>query len=286
MDRTTTPTRALILWAHPRTRSTMTERCFIARPDILPFHEPMGDAYYWGPERISLRFSAERCAKEYKEYENETFMSVWKKITSPPAGKVCFSKEMAQCLFVPGKHVDTVPKLHEEDGNPTLIPTSELLAPGIVHAFLIRTPSKAVPSWYKKVMSPSTAGFDSFDPEELGIHETRKLYEFIASKSPSPPLLIESDDIVEHSEDVLRVLCESSGIGYDPGMLNWQASINDARKLFAKYPEIEVEKSSGIIKNLNAAAESEADLPSEVQDAIDKNMADYSWMKERAYRFS
>lgn len=32
------------------------------RSDIKAFHEPYGDPFYWGPERMSPRFSDEDCA--------------------------------------------------------------------------------------------------------------------------------------------------------------------------------------------------------------------------------
>ena len=55
---------------------------------------------------------------------------------------------MAQYIIPPVTAAPTTPDLpdYKNDGNPTVIPTEALLSPDIEHAFLIRTPEKAVPS--------------------------------------------------------------------------------------------------------------------------------------------
>lgn len=121
-------------------------------------------------------------------------------------------------------------------GNPTIIPTSKLLDDGVVHAFLIRSPEGTVPSWYKVVSSP-TIDYKGFVPEEIGIHEVRILYDFIASKSSQPPLVIDSDSIVKDPVKVLQKLCPIADIEYREDMLNWEATAGRAKELFDKWPE-------------------------------------------------
>lgn len=55
---------------------------------------------------------------------------------------------MAQYIIPPVTAASTTPALPDQanDGNPTVIPTEALLSPDVEHAFLIRTPEKAVPS--------------------------------------------------------------------------------------------------------------------------------------------
>lgn len=105
----------------------------------------------------------------------------------------------------------------------------------MVHAFLIRNPKEAVPSWYKLALSPET-GFDYFDPEELGIHELRTLYDFVASNSSVQPLLIDSQDMIKNSHKVLALLCSRAGISFKDEMLDWESSASQAKELFSKYP--------------------------------------------------
>lgn len=73
----------------------MTERCFIAREDIDSFHEPFGYPFYYGPERISPRFTVEQSVGKEQSY-GMTFDRVWSAITTPGPGKVaCFSKDVS-----------------------------------------------------------------------------------------------------------------------------------------------------------------------------------------------
>ena len=44
-------------------------------------HEPLGEAYYYGPERMSKRFTAESRPEEFKKYADLTSMKVRPRIT-------------------------------------------------------------------------------------------------------------------------------------------------------------------------------------------------------------
>ena len=75
----------------------------------------------------------------------------------------------------PTKADTSPPPTPTNDGNPTIIPTEDLLAPDIVHTFLIRDPQKAVPSYYRLCSGEKSklTGFEYFDPEEVGLNELR-----------------------------------------------------------------------------------------------------------------
>ena len=62
--------------------------------------------------------------------------------------------------------------------NPTVIPTA--LMRRFKHAFLVRTPEKAVPSYYK-CCQDKMAGFEFFDAAEAGFEELRLLYKWISN---------------------------------------------------------------------------------------------------------
>ena len=84
---------------------------------------------------------------------------------------------MAQYIIPPVNKAATTPSLPDQakDGNPTVLPTSELLSPDVYHAFLIRTPKKAVPSYYRLCIPPKNkvTGFDFFDGDEVGLRESK-----------------------------------------------------------------------------------------------------------------
>ncbi|WFD02117.1 hypothetical protein MOBT1_000796 [Malassezia obtusa] len=66
--------------------------------------------------------------------------------------------------------------------NPTVLPTS--LLQRFQHTFLIRTPEKSIPSYYKCTQEKA-AGFDYFDPSEAGYKELKLLYDWIADPTSS-----------------------------------------------------------------------------------------------------
>lgn len=50
---------------------------FMTRPDILQcVHEPFGDAFYYGPERLSARFEKDEAARARSGFANVTYKDV------------------------------------------------------------------------------------------------------------------------------------------------------------------------------------------------------------------
>lgn len=63
---------------HPRSTSTALERAFLTRKDVVCIHEPFGEAFYYGPERLSDRYTDEECS--HSEHSSTNFQSVVKDI--------------------------------------------------------------------------------------------------------------------------------------------------------------------------------------------------------------
>lgn len=152
----------------------------------------------------------------------------WDNIVSPsstgPQHVRTFSKDMAQYIFPQPLTSNTSPAASfgpsQLDGNPTLIPTASLLDPSICHTFLIRTPQKAIPSYYRLCYPGAPTGFDFFDPREAGYEELRKLFNFLRSQGQEP-LVLESEDLLREPETVMKEWCDHVGISFDPSMLEW-----------------------------------------------------------------
>lgn len=145
---------------------------------------------------------------------------------------ITFSKDMASYIFPlspASSHSPAIPSSFGSTGakssaiNPTLIPTELLLDPSIVHTFLIRHPAKAIPS-YKRLCYPgSPTGFNYFDPAEAGYKELRILFDFIRENKPEEKILVmESEELLEDPERVMKGWCETVGIKFDAGMLQWE----------------------------------------------------------------
>ena len=60
------------------------------RKSLQTIHEPFGDAFYYGPERLSSRYENDRAAIEASGFEDSSYRSVLENIQAK-ATKVCRS---------------------------------------------------------------------------------------------------------------------------------------------------------------------------------------------------
>ncbi|KAL8770402.1 MAG: hypothetical protein Q9209_003828 [Squamulea sp. 1 TL-2023] len=224
----------------------------MTRRDILKiFHEPFGDAFYYGPERISPASSRwppgkiERSGKAHYTYDlvleqildgtKDTSTRVFLKDMSyhiiPPIHSTAAAPPSLQPFF-------TLP----EPPNPTLFPTS--IIQRFQFVFLIRNPSAAIPSLYRCFIPPLSAMTDEhfLDPTELGYREMRILLDCLyppASHSAqiNEPLLIDADDLLANPEGVISAVCSHLQIPYSPSMLSWPSAEDYAfaKSLFDKF---------------------------------------------------
>ncbi|KAK6506159.1 hypothetical protein TWF506_011080 [Arthrobotrys conoides] len=207
--------RPIFVATHPRSCSTAFERVFMTREkDLCCLHEPFGDAFYYGPERLSSRYEGDHNDaigdREKSGFHEATYSSVLKEIEiSGKEGKRVFIKDMACYLVPPSDHstfekavlAPSVTPSATFNGNgvstvknPTILPLSVLKK--FQFAFLIRNPRKAVPSYYRCCIPPlnEMTGFKYFMPNEAGYRELRVLFEYLLKEgvikhppSPSSP---------------------------------------------------------------------------------------------------
>lgn len=66
--------KPILVASVPRACSTAFERVFMTRTDILKcYHEPFGEPFYYGPERLGSRFDGE--TPEAKAFRDDTGFS-------------------------------------------------------------------------------------------------------------------------------------------------------------------------------------------------------------------
>ncbi len=58
------------------------------RKSLQTIHEPFGDAYYFGPERMGSRFEEDEKAREESGFKDSTFKTILDRIDSE-AAEVC-----------------------------------------------------------------------------------------------------------------------------------------------------------------------------------------------------
>ncbi|RFU31951.1 hypothetical protein B7463_g4347, partial [Scytalidium lignicola] len=73
--------KPIFVATHPRACSTAFERVFMTRQDTLTcVHEPFGDAFYFGPERMSPRYEQDEKARQDSGFMNSTFQSIFERL--------------------------------------------------------------------------------------------------------------------------------------------------------------------------------------------------------------
>ncbi|KAL2752722.1 hypothetical protein ACRALDRAFT_2112793 [Sodiomyces alcalophilus JCM 7366] len=286
---------------HPRACSTAFERVFMTRRDELASaHEPFGDSYYYGPERVSPRYDNDPRIREKTGFGNATYADILKSIEDASEGgsKRVFIKDMAYYLFpLDGQPPRIVPSLLAEPNNPTIIPIDILRR--FQFTFLIRHPRRSIPSYYRCCVPPlqEVTGY-IFDPKEAGYSELRRLLDFLIREGlvdRSNVVAIDADDLLDRPEPVVRAYCERVGLEFTDSMLNWsEEDTAFAVEQFAKWEGFHNDAlSSSSLKPRSHAAKTKTreDEDKEwtekfgeegakiIRDTVDANVEDYEYLK-------
>jgi len=90
--------KPIFVATHPRACSTAFERVFMTCRDTLQcVHEPFGDPWYFGPERLADRYADDEEARKKTGFQDSTFQNIFERIEKDNTeGKRLFIKDMAQ----------------------------------------------------------------------------------------------------------------------------------------------------------------------------------------------
>ncbi|KAF8473323.1 P-loop containing nucleoside triphosphate hydrolase protein [Kalaharituber pfeilii] len=233
----------------PRACSTAFERVFMTRPDILEcHHEPFGDAYYYGPERLGTRFDGESNSsiREKSGFSHTTYKDVVERLlVGACEQRRPFIKDIAYYLIPPAGHpCGIAPSLQaweektnskpatrngiiteEAVLNPTVLPIS--IFRHFQFTFLIRHPNLAIPSYYRCTIPPlsETTGFHYFDPMEVGFREARMLLKFLLDAQilkQEDVIVIDADDLLNNPRGIIEEYCKRVEIDFHESMLTWE----------------------------------------------------------------
>ena len=164
--------RIVALWGVPRSTSTAFMRMMCNRGDMTCFHEPFGEAFYYGEHPLYPGF---RHGDETRP--GFTIESVFDNIQQQASRGPVFLKDFP-CYI---NHMWTPEFLSH-----------------FTHSFLIRDPEKTITSYFDK------------DPDvlecELGFAEQRALFDLLtALNHGTPPPVIDSDDLLDDPEGFFLV---------------------------------------------------------------------------------
>ncbi|KAI0194160.1 hypothetical protein F4808DRAFT_352602 [Astrocystis sublimbata] len=127
--------KPVFVLTHPRACSTAFERVFMTCQDTLQCaHEPFGDAFYYGPERIGERYEDDEEGRLSSGFSKTTYQDVVDRLERDGSeGKRVFIKDMAYYLVPPNGGVPTIAdslRKHSVNGSAT---NGEKLANGENH---------------------------------------------------------------------------------------------------------------------------------------------------------
>ena len=186
--------KIIALWAVPRSTSTAFEWMMRQRGDLDCLHEPFGEAWYQGEDPLWPRFT-----EGAKTTQGLTIESVWQDIQRRAQDGPVFLKDFPHYI----NHMWT----------------PDFLA-NFTHAFLIRDPAKTISSVYDK--------WPDFDELEIGNPEQRALFDLLSALNGSPPPVIDSDDLLENPEAMVKAFCDAVDIPFLPDALRWDPGADTA----------------------------------------------------------
>jgi hypothetical protein len=184
----------LALWSVPRAASTAFQRMVIERGDHEVVDEPFSEHYYFGPRKVSPRFTEVRP-------EAEPTVILERLEAAARRGPV-FVKDMAY-------HVAGL--------------ASPAFAGRFTSTFLIRNPARSLPSLARM--------WPDFTDEEAGFEALAALLAH-AEAAGQEPVVIDSDDLCRDPAGVVAAWCRRVGLRFDRAALTWAPGMRPEWRLW------------------------------------------------------
>lgn len=177
----------IAMWSGPRNLSTAMMYAFGNREDCAVVDEPFYAAY------LALTGMAHPLRDEILASQPQDSNEIAQQISgSNPAQKSHFyQKHMTQHM------IDGVPRDWMRD---------------VANVFLIRHPARVIASYADKRENPTL--------DDIGFRQQAELFEMVTSWGQTP-IVIDSHDIRDAPEPMLRRLCGALGLPFDTKMLSW-----------------------------------------------------------------
>ncbi|MBI88375.1 MAG: sulfotransferase family protein [Euryarchaeota archaeon] len=202
----------IAMWSGPRNISTALMYSFYNREDCYATDEPLYANYL-------LSTGTPHPAAEEVIQSQETNLDV---ITSelngpvPEGKKIWYQKHM--CHHVP---MDSDLSWTE----------------GLFNCFLIRDPREVLLSLSKIT--------EEVDLWSTGLPQQIRILDYVSSRSPMQPIVLDSADILSDPRTALNSLCDSIGIQFSEEMLSWEPGPRKCDGVWAKHWYSSVWESSG-----------------------------------------
>ncbi len=201
----------LAAWSGPRNISTALMRSWGNRPDTHVCDEPFYAHYlqYTGLDHPG--------ADEVIAHHETDLDKIIHDLTGPlPDGKqIYYQKHMTKHML---PHID------------------RRWMKQVTNCFLIREPKDVITSFMKVVPNPTL--------HDTGYREQLELFHYVCEFSGTIPLVLDSKDILQNPERLLRLWCEQLGLEFMDAMLHWKPGVRETDGIWAKHWYHSVEQSS------------------------------------------
>lgn len=183
------------LWSAPRARSTAFYRSMVERGDLVALHEPFCNLTCFGETDLDGR-------------RFDTALSLLSWLRDETDDVSVFLK-------------DTTDYRH-----PEVLADRRFLAEGR-HAFLIRRPEEIAASYH--------ALYPDMSLSAVGLERLYELHESVHDAGGSPPVVIDSDDLVARPEATMAAYCAAVGLPFIPEALTWEPGDRPDWRRFARW---------------------------------------------------
>ncbi|MGC9419616.1 MAG: HAD family hydrolase [Rhodovulum sp.] len=178
----------IAMWSGPRNLSTAMMYAFAGRGDCAIWDEPFYAAYL-----VMTGLDHPMRDQIIAAGETDPDKVTGRLTGSVPGGKAHFyQKHMCQHMIagIPRDWMDEV-----------------------TNVFLIRHPARVLASFAAKYENPTL--------DDIGFVQQAELFDRVAQRTGKAPLVVDSADIRDNPEAMLRKLCKALGVGFIPAMLAW-----------------------------------------------------------------
>ncbi|NEP14607.1 MAG: hypothetical protein F6K14_31300 [Symploca sp. SIO2C1] len=181
--------KIVVLWAHPRSLSTVFERMMMERGDFKIFHEPFAYIYY------VLHKKAPATGMIINPQHPTKFEDIKNYIIQGSQKQPVFLKDMAYHCY-------------------EYLLNDQKFLTNLTHTFIIRDPAKSIPSYYF---------LDSnIIEDELGYKQQYYLFKRITELLGKAPILIDADDLQRYPKKILFSYCKQLNIEFMPKIFEWK----------------------------------------------------------------
>ena len=207
-----TQTIRIAMWSGPRNISTAMMRSFGNRSDTFASDEPFYAAF------LAKTGLIHPMREEILASQPQDWREVASYVAGPAPGQkqIWYQKHMSHHML-PGFGMDW--------------------AHNMQNAFLIRAPEAVLASYVLRR--------EEVTLEDIGLPQQVEWFTRLADRLGHAPPVVDSQDVLAAPESMLRSLCASLGLAFDPRMLAWQAGRRATDGVWAPAWYDKVEQSTG-----------------------------------------